>query len=182
MIRTMTETSIVLSCDLHPIDDDKKVSMRNLMRNRMELANRTIQLASRLSIDHVMRGVEGYADFIFPYMTDVGFVIDGKKIVDGDALCGYFFKALHNRTVMLARERLRKLFTIRDGIDLNDVDALDSVNVDITMLTAMVDDNEFFDESDMRRFQRRLIALAKKRKKIDDDDSGGGGKRMCIEN
>lgn len=132
------------------MDLNKKLDMALLFANR----------ANGLQLYHVLQGVDGYAEFVFPYVRDKMEVREGR-IVDGEWMSAMLFKALKKRSVMLVEDHLAKLLTKRD--ETNDEMELAELDVDVTRLTQMVEDYEgYFDVEDYKTFQRCLLSRLNK--------------------
>ena len=132
--------------------------------NLMNMAHIVLQRADHMHLRHLIQGVEGYAEFVFPYLANRILVQTDGKIKNGDTIAKLVFKALKNRSIRLAEDHLRQLFERRDSLPVDDVPALDTLNCEIVRLKQLVDNyDEFFGPDDRKMLQRMILLNLKKR-------------------
>lgn len=143
--------------------------MANNVLNLLRLANYLRSVSQQLNVGHVLGGVEGFADFVFPFIANRLMPLPKCKIKDGDVIANLVFKALRSRAIRLASDHLRVLFENREQLLKNNdfasvTERLASIDDDILRLQSMIDNyDEYFGKDDSQRLQRCLSNLLRRR-------------------
>jgi hypothetical protein len=117
-----------------------------------------------LQLKHIMQGVEGYADFVFPFIVGRLCLQEDGTIKPGHRIARLLFVALEERSKYIANTHLPTLFGKRDEIDMDDIDTLAKIDGEIVTLQQLSQDyNDFFGEEDFRRLNRLLTEKLTKR-------------------
>jgi hypothetical protein len=99
-----------------------------------------------LQLRHVLLGVEGYAEFALPYLTD------GRN---AHLVAKPLFKVLKDRSVTIARAYKRILLGRREGE--NSDATIASIDAEIEIMDQMIDDyDDFFGPEDCVLFHRAV--------------------------
>lgn len=115
--------------------------------------------ADRMTVSHVTRGAEGFAEFAFPYLAGSLLLEPRGRLHRGDRIGRLVFGALRERSVWLAEGQLRRLYERRASEP-----ASAEVDAEIVMLCSMVDEyDEFFGIEANRLLQRCLSRLLRAR-------------------
>ena len=111
-----------------------------------------------LQLKHVLQGVEGYADFVFPYIFHCLRVQANGTLKYGDNIAQLVFKVLKERSIKIAESHLPTLFGRREDIAMDDTDTLARIDCEILHLQQLADDYEdFFGKESFKLLHRLLI-------------------------
>lgn len=124
-----------------------------------------VDVSKALQLHHVLRGVEGYCELVFPHLANRIVPLSHGKIKHGDTIARIVFKAFRMKARRLANEHRMSLYEKRDLLSaVDDVDALDQINADIVYLTSAIDNyDELFGQEECVLFQRCLLSLLRQR-------------------
>lgn len=140
-------------------DKQRREDVLNLLRMTVDVINR----ARYMQLRHVLQGVDGYAEVVFPIIQNRICLQANYRIRNGTRIARAVFKALEKKSIELATEHLRVLYERRDEIEkTDDIEALDRINVEIVNMKRMIDDyDDYFGDDACKMLQRCLSTRLK---------------------